>query len=139
MLGTYVLSSGYYDAYYLRALKARRLIRRDFDAAFQQCDAILCPTTTGAAFAFGAHSADPLDMYLNDVYTVNCNLAGIPGISLPMAFTAPQPDKPALPVGIQMFGPLFEEAKLLRIARMFESATNFTRRRPPAPQPIGPK
>jgi aspartyl-tRNA(Asn)/glutamyl-tRNA(Gln) amidotransferase subunit A len=132
MLGTYVLSSGYYDAYYLRALKARRLIRNDFDAAFTQCDAILCPTTTGPAFRFGAHSADPLAMYLNDVYTVNCNLAGIPGISLPMGFTAGDQGSPALPLGVQVFGPLFEEAKLLRIARMFEAATDFHRRRPPA-------
>jgi aspartyl-tRNA(Asn)/glutamyl-tRNA(Gln) amidotransferase subunit A len=131
MLGTYVLSSGYYDAYYLRALKARRLIKNDFDAAFTQCDAIICPTTTGPAFRFGANSDDPLAMYLNDVYTVNCNLAGIPGISVPVGFTPAAGAAPALPLGVQFFGPLFQEARLLRIARMFEAATDFHRRRPP--------
>jgi aspartyl-tRNA(Asn)/glutamyl-tRNA(Gln) amidotransferase subunit A len=124
MLGTYVLSAGYHDAYYLRALKVRRLIKRDFDAAFERCDAILCPTTTGPAFAFGAKADDPLAMYLNDVYTVNCNLAGLPGISLPMGFAGGD-GAAVLPLGLQLLGPLFQEEKLLRIARMFEAATDF--------------
>lgn len=118
MLGTYALSSGYYDAYYLRALKVRRLIKQDFDAAFAQCDAILCPTTTGPAFKIGENVDDPLQMYLNDVYTVNCNLAGIPGISLPGGVI--EKDGNTLPLGLQLLGPTFSEAKLLRIARMFE-------------------
>lgn len=119
MLGTYVLSSGYYDAYYLRAQKVRRLIKGDFDQAFQQCDAILCPTTIGPAFGLGEKTSDPLAMYLNDVYTVNANLAGIPAISLPAGWADQRGSK--LPVGIQLQGPTFGEARLLRIARMFES------------------
>lgn len=128
MLGTYALSSGYYDAYYLRAQKVRRLIRNDFDSAFQQCDAILCPTTNAPAFKFGDKSDDPLAMYLNDVYTVNANLAGIPGISLPGGFA--QADGRPLPVGVQLFGPLFDEGRLLQIARIYERATNYHLQRP---------
>ncbi len=133
MLGTYALSSGYYDAYYVRALKVRRLIKRDFDLAFSSCDAILCPTTTAPAFRLGEKSDDPLSMYMNDVYTVNANLAGIPGISLPGGFTTvthngTPPQK--LPLGIQLLGPVFEETKLLRIARMYESATTHHQVRP---------
>jgi aspartyl-tRNA(Asn)/glutamyl-tRNA(Gln) amidotransferase subunit A len=120
MLGTYVLSSGYYDAYYNRALKVRRLIKQDFDRAFADCDAILCPTTTGAAFRFAEKTDDPLQMYLNDVYTVNCNLAGIAGISLPGGLDE-STGRP-LPLGLQLLGPVFSEAKLLRIARMWEVA-----------------
>ena len=132
MLGTYALSSGYYDAYYLRALKVRRLIKRDFDQAFAKCDALLCPTATGPAFAIGAKSDDPLAMYLNDVYTVNCNLAGIPGIALPAGFAENSERSPGrkLPLGIQLFGPVFAEERLLRIARMFEATTEFHRSRP---------
>jgi len=119
MLGAYVLSSGYYDAYYHRALRVRRLIRQDFDAAFQRCDAILCPTTASPAFEIGAKADDPLAMYLNDIYTVNANLAGIPGVSLPAGFA--RPDKaPPLPVGLQLLGPAFEDARLLRIAAQVE-------------------
>jgi aspartyl-tRNA(Asn)/glutamyl-tRNA(Gln) amidotransferase subunit A len=132
MLGTYALSSGYYDAYYLRALKVRRLIKRDFDQAFEKCDALLCPTATGPAFKIGAKSDDPLAMYLNDVYTVNCNLAGIPGIALPAGFTENEPAGAGrrLPLGIQLFGPVFAEDRLLRIARTFEAATDFHKARP---------
>ena len=118
MLGTYVLSSGYYDAYYLKALRVRRLIKEDFDRAFGQCDAIVCPTSTGPAFKLGDQSDDPLKMYLNDVYTVNCNLAGIPGISLPGATV--EVEGCQLPLGLQLLGPVFEEAKLLRLARVYE-------------------
>ena len=135
MLGTYVLSSGYYDAYYLRALKVRRLIKGDFDAAFDQssggCDAILSPTTTGPAFEIGEKSDNPLEMYLNDVYTVNANLAGIAGISLPAGFAqVGHGATKRLPVAIQLYGPAFEEARLLQIARIFEQATDFHRQRP---------
>jgi len=118
MLGTYALSSGYYDAYYLKALKVRRLIKQDFDQAFTQCDVILCPTTTDPAFKFGAKTDDLLAMYLNDIYTVNANLAGIPGMSLPAGLTAPTDDAPSgLPLGLQLLGPTFSEGKLLGIAR----------------------
>jgi aspartyl-tRNA(Asn)/glutamyl-tRNA(Gln) amidotransferase subunit A len=129
MLGTYALSSGYYDAYYVRALKVRRLIKQDFDHAFAACDAILCPTTTGPAFRLGEKSSDPLAMYLNDVYTVNANLAGTPGISLPAGF-AQADDGTRLPVGIQLLGQAYDEARLLRIARTYERATDHWRQRP---------
>ena len=118
MLGTYALSSGYYDAYYLRALKVRRLIKNDFDHAFQACDAILCPTTPTPPFAIGDKTDDPLAMYLADVYTVNCNLAGIPGLSLPAGWTLR--DGKTLPVAVQLLGPAFQEVKLLRLARLLE-------------------
>lgn len=123
MLGTYALSSGYYDAYYLRALKVRRLIKNDFDAAFKQCDAILCPTTTGPAFRLGAKSSDPLQMYLNDVYTVTCNLAGIPGLSLPAGLTTVEGVK--LPLGLQLLGPEFSESTLLALGRLLEQTQAF--------------
>ncbi|MEX0745199.1 MAG: Asp-tRNA(Asn)/Glu-tRNA(Gln) amidotransferase subunit GatA [Phycisphaeraceae bacterium] len=128
MLGTYALSSGYYDAYYLRALKVRRLIKQDFDAAFEKCDAILCPTTTGPAFKMGEKTDDPLSMYLNDVYTVPASLAGIPGVTLPGGFA--DADGQRLPVGIQLLGPAYQEARLLRIARCFEAETDHHRARP---------
>lgn len=135
MLGTYALSSGYYDAHYLRALKVRRLIKADFDAAFDQssggCDAILSPTTMGPAFKIGEKSDNPLEMYLNDVYTVNANLAGIAGISLPAGFAqVGHGVTKRLPVAIQLYCPAFEETRLLQIARIFEQATEFHRQRP---------
>lgn len=125
MLGTYALSSGYYDAYYLRALKVRRLIKNDFDAAFGKCDVVLCPTTTGPAFGIGEKLDDPLALYLDDVYTVNANLAGIPSISLPAGFAGD-----GMPVGIQLMGPIFDESNLLRAAQMFQQATEFHTARP---------
>ncbi len=134
MLGTYALSSGYYDAYYNRALKVRRLIKNDFDAVFDAnesgCDAILCPTTTAPAFKLGEKSDDPLAMYLNDVYTVNCNLAGIAGISLPAGFAEVEGKR--LPVGVQLLGPAFGEVDLLRIARMYERETQYWKQTPGA-------
>ncbi len=127
MIGTYALSSGYYDAYYLRALKVRALIKRDFDQAFEQCDVILCPTSPTPAFKAGEKTGDPLQMYLCDVFTVTCNIAGIAGISLPCGFTTgPKP----LPIGLQLLGPTFGEEKLLRIARMYEMSTDWHNRRP---------
>ena len=130
MLGAYALSSGYYDAYYLRALKVRRLIRNDFDAAFANCDVILCPTTTGPAFRLGEKTDDPLTMYLNDAYTVNANLAGIPGISLPGGFADGADAAKRLPVGVQLFSKAFDEATLFRAAHAYEHAAGFTHQRP---------
>jgi aspartyl-tRNA(Asn)/glutamyl-tRNA(Gln) amidotransferase subunit A len=127
MIGSYALSSGYYDAYYVRALKIRALIRKDFDAAFQKCDVILSPTSPTPAFNAGEKTGDPLQMYLCDVFTVTCNIAGIAGLSLPCGFTTG--DKP-LPIGLQLLAPAFGEEKLLRIARMYESATDWNVPRP---------
>jgi aspartyl-tRNA(Asn)/glutamyl-tRNA(Gln) amidotransferase subunit A len=136
MLGTYALSSGYYDAYYLRALKARRLIKGDFDHAFGSAsgesgsagpgvDAIVCPTTPHPAWRIGEKIDDPLAMYLEDVYTVNANLAGIPGLSLPCGF-AQITESTRLPIGLQLLGPAFSERRLLRVARMYEAAGDWT-------------
>jgi aspartyl-tRNA(Asn)/glutamyl-tRNA(Gln) amidotransferase subunit A len=127
MIGTYALSSGYYDAYYLRALKIRNLIKQEFDRAYEKCDVILCPTSPTPAFKAGEKTGDPLQMYLCDVFTVTCNIAGIAGISLPCGFTSG--DKP-LPIGLQLLGPAFGEETLLRAARMYESATDWHKRRP---------
>jgi aspartyl-tRNA(Asn)/glutamyl-tRNA(Gln) amidotransferase subunit A len=132
MIGTYALSSGYYDAYYVRALQLRNLIRRDFDAAFARCDAIVCPTSPIPAFRIGEKSGDPLQMYLCDVFTVTCNIAGIAGLSLPCGFAVAGDGSKPLPIGLQLLGPNFSEAKLLRIARMYEAATEWHRRRPSA-------
>ena len=125
MIGTYVLSSGYKDAYYVKALKVRRLVKKDYDDAFQQCDVVMGPTTPTAAFKAGEKSDDPLAMYLSDVYTVSCNLAGLPGMSIPCGFT-----KSGLPIGLQLLGPPFAEEKILRIGRMYESVTDWHTRRP---------
>jgi aspartyl-tRNA(Asn)/glutamyl-tRNA(Gln) amidotransferase subunit A len=124
MLGTYALSSGYKDAYYLKALKVRRLIKEDFDKAFAQCDVLMGPTAPTAAFKIGEKTENPLEMYLSDIYTISCNLAGIPGISIPCGFT-----KTNLPIGLQILAPPFEEEKLLRVARMHEKATDWHMRR----------
>lgn len=126
ILGTYVLSSGYYDAYYLRAQKVRTLIRQDFLKAFEQVDAIVTPTTPTAAFKVGEKSEDPLQMYLSDIFTLSCNLAGICGISLPCGFTA----SPRLPIGLQLLGKPFGEQDILRLAHAYEQATDWHRARP---------
>jgi aspartyl-tRNA(Asn)/glutamyl-tRNA(Gln) amidotransferase subunit A len=125
MLGTYALSSGYYDAYYLKALKVRNLIRGDFVRAFEQCDCIMMPVAPTTAFKTGEKVDDPLKMYLSDIYTIAVNLAGIPGISIPCGF-----DGAGLPIGLQILTPAFSEAKLLRIARMYEARTDWHTRRP---------
>jgi len=125
MLGTYALSSGYYDAYYLKALKVRNLIRSDFTAAFGKADCIMMPTSPTTAFKIGEKMADPLQMYLSDVYTIAVNLAGVPAISIPCGF-----DKNNLPIGLQIISPAFGEEKLLRIARMLESQTDFHKKKP---------
>ena len=120
MLGTYALSSGYYDAYYLRAQRVRALIAQDFSDAFQKVDAIITPTTPTPAFKLGEKTADPLEMYLADIYTVTGSLAGVPGISVPCGKT-----KSGLPIGMQIFGPHFAEERILRLARAFEKADGF--------------
>ncbi len=125
MLGTYALSSGYKDAFYLRALKVRRLIRDDFDKAFADCDVVMGPTTPSAAFKIGEKADDPLAMYLSDIYTIGCNLAGLVGVSVPCGFTAS-----GLPIGLQILAAPLEEEKLLRVARMYEKATDWHTRRP---------
>ena len=125
MLGTFALSAGYADQYYNQALKVRRLIRNDFDAAFQEVDVLLGPTTPTAAFKLGEKTADPLAMYLSDIYTITTNLAGIPGISIPCGLT-----KAGLPIGLQLIAPAFAEDNLLRTARVFESATDWHTKRP---------
>jgi aspartyl-tRNA(Asn)/glutamyl-tRNA(Gln) amidotransferase subunit A len=124
MLGTYALSSGYYDAYYLKALKVRRLIKEDFDNAFKECDVIMGPTAPTAAFKAGEKTENPLAMYLSDIYTISCNLAGIAGVSIPCGFTSN-----GLPIGLQILAPEFEEEKMLRIARMHERETEWHLRR----------
>jgi len=125
MLGTFVLSAGYYDAFYLRAQKARTLIRRDFDAAFERFDVLVGPVTPTVAFRLGEKVDDPLTMYLSDVYTVPLNLAGVPGVSVPCGFVG------GLPVGLQIIGRPFGEAEMLNVAAAFERATAFHEAHPP--------
>jgi aspartyl-tRNA(Asn)/glutamyl-tRNA(Gln) amidotransferase subunit A len=124
MTGTYVLSAGYFDAYYLKAQKVRRLITDDFRAAFQKVDLVIGPTTPTPAFDIGAKIDDPVTMYLNDIYTIGANLAGLPGVSLPCGLID------GLPVGLQLVGPHFAEAKLLNAAHQFQQATDWHRRAP---------
>jgi aspartyl-tRNA(Asn)/glutamyl-tRNA(Gln) amidotransferase subunit A len=126
ILGTYVLSSGYYDAYYLRAQKVRTLIRNDFLKAFEKVDTIVTPTSPTAAFKIGEKSDDPLQMYLSDIFTISCNLAGICGISVPCGFTK----NPRLPIGLQLLGKPFGEATLLKIARAYEMNTAWHQQKP---------
>ncbi|HJZ82467.1 MAG TPA: amidase family protein, partial [Pyrinomonadaceae bacterium] len=125
MLGTYVLSAGYYDAYYLKAQKVRTLLRQDFARAFEACDAILTPTTPTTAFKFGEKVNDPLAMYLNDIYTVTANLAGVPGISVPCGISAE-----GLPIGLQLLGPHWSEANLLRLSHAYQTAHPLAARAP---------
>jgi aspartyl-tRNA(Asn)/glutamyl-tRNA(Gln) amidotransferase subunit A len=126
MLGTYALSAGYYDAYYLKALKVRRLIRRDYDEAFAGVDLIVGPCTPTAAFPLGEKINDPLAMYLGDLYTVGTNLAGLAGISVPCGLT-----RQGLPIGLHLQAPAFQEDRLLRAAHMFQQVTDWHTRRPP--------
>jgi aspartyl-tRNA(Asn)/glutamyl-tRNA(Gln) amidotransferase subunit A len=127
LLGTYVLSSGYYDAYYLRAQKVRTLIRNDFLKAFETVDAIVTPTTPTAAFKIGEKSDDPLQMYLSDIFTISCNLGGICGVSVPCGFTG----SPKLPVGLQLLGKPFGEAAMLRLAHAYEQGTSWHKEKAP--------
>jgi aspartyl-tRNA(Asn)/glutamyl-tRNA(Gln) amidotransferase subunit A len=120
MLGTYALSAGYYDAYYKKASEVRALIKRDFDEAFKTCDVIATPTCPTPAFKLGEKTQDPLTMYLSDIFTISCNLAGIPGISVPCGFT-----KDKLPIGLQLLGAPFDEATILRAAYTFEQTAGI--------------
>ena len=125
MLGVFALSAGYADQYYTKALKVRRLIRQDFDAALADVDVIAGPVTPTPAYKLGEKSSDPLSMYLGDIYTISANLAGLPGISIPCGFTTS-----SLPIGLQLQAAPFAEEKLLRAARMFERATDWHNRSP---------
>jgi aspartyl-tRNA(Asn)/glutamyl-tRNA(Gln) amidotransferase subunit A len=124
MTGTYVLSAGYYDAYYLQAQKVRQLINRDFERAFQQVDVLMGPTTPTPAFELGAKTSDPITMYLNDIYTIGANLAGLPAVSIPCGFVQ------SLPVGLQIVGPHFGEEKILNAAHVYQKETDWHRRLP---------
>ncbi len=122
MLGTYALSAGYYDAYYLKAQKVRTLIRATSRRPSQKVDAILAPTAPTTAFKLGEKVGDPLPMYLTDIFTLPCNLAGLPGMSLPCGFS-----RAGLPIGLQLLGKPFDEATVLRVGRAFEKAHDFVR------------
>jgi aspartyl-tRNA(Asn)/glutamyl-tRNA(Gln) amidotransferase subunit A len=126
MLGTFALSAGYYDAYYAKAQRVRTLIREDFERAFERCDVIATPTSPVAAFPLGERIDDPLQMYLADIFTLSCNLAGLPGISVPCGFT-----DGGLPVGLQLLGPPLGEEALLAAAAAYEASTPWHERRPP--------
>lgn len=128
LLGTYALSAGYYDAYYLKAQKVRTLIRQDFQSAFESCDLIASPTAATTAFTLGERSDDPIAMYLTDIFTVPANLAGLPGLSVPCGF-----DGDGLPIGLQILAPAFEEASALRAADALQRDTDFHTRRPEIP------
>jgi aspartyl-tRNA(Asn)/glutamyl-tRNA(Gln) amidotransferase subunit A len=135
MVGTYVLSHGYYDAYYLQAQKIRRLIARDFIEAFKACDLILGPSAPTVAYDLGAKSTDPVQMYLDDLYTIPINLAGLPGLSIPCGF-----GNKNRPVGLQIVGNYFDEARMLSAAHAFQQATDWHTRSPPerlSPSPKG--
>jgi len=125
MLGTYALSAGYYDAYYLKAQKVRTLIKRDFDEAFKRCDVIVTPTTPTTAFKLGEKTQDPLQMYLSDIYTISINLAGLPALSLPCGF-----DSEGMPIGLQIIGKPFDESTIFRVAYNYEQATEWHKKRP---------
>jgi aspartyl-tRNA(Asn)/glutamyl-tRNA(Gln) amidotransferase subunit A len=120
MLGTYALSAGYYDAYYMKSLRVRTLIKRDFEEAFKKCDLIIGPTSPSAAFAAGEKTSDPLQMYLNDIYTISVNLAGNAAMSIPCGQTST-----GLPIGLQIIAPAFEEGRMFTAAHAFEQSTNF--------------
>lgn len=126
MLGTYVLSAGYYDAYYRKGMQVRTLIRRDFEEAFKSVDAIVTPTSPTTAFKIGERTADPLQMYLSDIFTVPVNLAGLPGISIPCGF-----DSKNLPIGLQIIAPPLAEETIFHIAGAYENATDWNKKRPP--------
>ena len=125
MLGTYALSAGYYDAYYLKALKVRTLIRQDYEKAFSKCDLIVSPTSPTVAFEFGEKTADPLSMYLSDIATIPINLAGLPALSMPCGFSN------NLPIGLQLIANPFEEEKLLKAAYAYEQATDWHKKKAP--------
>jgi len=125
MLGTYALSAGYYEAFYLKAQKVRTLMMRDYAAAFEKCDVVATPTAPTAAFKLGEKTKDPLSMYLADIYTLPPSLAGIPALSTPMGF-----DDANMPLGLQLAAPAFEESRIIAAAYALEQATDYTRRTP---------
>jgi aspartyl-tRNA(Asn)/glutamyl-tRNA(Gln) amidotransferase subunit A len=125
MTGTYVLSAGYYDAFYLKAQRVRQLISSDFERAFREVDVLIGPTTPTTAFELGAKTADPITMYLNDIYTIGANLAGLPAISLPCGLSQ------GLPTAMQIIGPHFAEERLLNVAHRYQLETDWHRRAPP--------
>ena len=125
ILGTYALSAGYYDAYYLKAQRVRTLIKRDFDEAFKSCDVIITPTAPTTAFKIGEKTQDPLQMYLSDIYTISVNLAGLPALSLPCGF-----DSEGLPIGLQIIGKHFDESTILAVAYAYEQSTDWHKRKP---------
>ena len=126
LVGTYVLSHGYYDAYYLKAQQVRRLIADDFSRAFAQCDVIAGPTAPTCAFAIGAKANDPVQMYLNDIFTIAANLTGMPALSIPCGLS-----RQRLPIGLQLQASYFDEARMLNVAHRFQQATDWHLRRPP--------
>jgi len=138
LVGTYVLSHGYYDAYYLQAQKVRRLIARDFTRAFEQCDVLVGPTAPTCAFTIGAKANDPVQMYLNDIFTIAANLTGMPAMSIPCGFTSDR-----LPIGLQIQGNYFDEARMLNVAHRYQQVTDWHLQRPSAaslrsaPSPLG--
>jgi aspartyl-tRNA(Asn)/glutamyl-tRNA(Gln) amidotransferase subunit A len=125
IIGTYCLSAGYYDAYYRKASQVRTLIREDFERALQDCDVIVAPVAPTPAFRIGEKTDDPLQMYLSDIFTLSANLAGVPGMSVPCGFS-----REGLPIGLQLLGRHFDEARLLQVAHRFEQATDFHKTRP---------
>lgn len=125
MIGTYALSSGYYDAYYAKAQKVRTLVKQDFDNAFKDVDIIATPTSPSTAFKIGEKASDPMQMYLSDIFTISCNLAGLPGLSLPCGFS-----KAKLPIGLQLLGRPFEEGTLLSAAHHYEQAKSWNKEAP---------
>ncbi|MDP4029674.1 MAG: Asp-tRNA(Asn)/Glu-tRNA(Gln) amidotransferase subunit GatA [Gallionella sp.] len=130
MIGTYVLSHGYYDAYYLQAQKIRRLIAQDFTEAYKRCDIIMGPTSPSTAFKLGEKGDDPVQMYLSDIYTIAVNLAGLPGMSIPCGFGAANNGNPGMPVGLQIIGNYFDEARMLNVAHQYQLATDWHSRAP---------
>ena len=130
ILGTYVLSHGYYDAYYAKALKVRTLIQRDFQQAFEACQAIVPPPPPPPPFKLGEKIEDPLSMYLSDIFTISVNLAGVPALALPGGFTAG-----GLPIGVQLIGPPFAEETLFQLGHAYEQATDWHTRKPPLTPP----
>ena len=129
LTGTYVLSHGYYDAYYLKAQKVRRLIADDFKRAYKECDVIVGPTAPGAAFKIGEKADDPVQMYLNDIFTIAADLTGAPAISIPCGVT-----REGLPIGLQIQGNHSDEARIVDVAHRYQQATEWHRRAPPEPR-----
>ena len=125
MLGTYVLSAGYYDAFYLKAQQVRTLLRRDYERAFERADVIAMPTSPIPPFGIGEKADDPLQMYLADIFTVSVNLAGLPGVSVPCGFAERPEQSERLPIGFQVIGRMFDEATMLRVADAYERATDW--------------